>query len=267
MCLSLYRLSIGGKWSFFYRRKWMIEKNTEYYQNENGVFKVETFEPVEEPHRGYYAIIPATVRYDKRLSANSKLLYGEITALCNEKGYCWASNGYFAKLYTVSKVSVSLWIKQLIDAGYIGSEINRGDNKQILSRYLRILNDPHKEKLNTPIKEKLKENITLINNTNNIYIDEIYKEYPSRCIVNNRSLSKSNKDKEKIKKMLKEKTKDEMIIHIKKYVRECARSKTFMMNFSTFLNQWPEVPDAPLNEYDRAEMENEAYLRKVRGGE
>lgn len=31
-------------------------------------------------HRSYYAIIPANVRYDKRLKPNTKLLYGEITA-------------------------------------------------------------------------------------------------------------------------------------------------------------------------------------------
>ena len=37
--------------------------------------------------------------------------------------------------------------------------------KEILNRYLTIVNDPIKEKFNTPIKEKFKDNNTLINNT------------------------------------------------------------------------------------------------------
>ena len=39
---------------------------------------------------GYYAVIPANVRYDKRLKPNAKLLFGEITCLTNKKGFCWA---------------------------------------------------------------------------------------------------------------------------------------------------------------------------------
>lgn len=118
--------------------------------------------------KSYYAIIPANVRYDKELTPNAKLLYGEITALCNEKGYCWASNSYFSELYNVSKVSVSKWINQLIAKGYIKTTIQyKEGTKEILNRYLTIVNDPIKEKLNTPIKEKFKDNNTVINNTKN----------------------------------------------------------------------------------------------------
>ena len=47
----------------------------------------------------YFGILPANVRYDKRLKPMEKILYTEITALSNAKGYCYATNSYFAKLY------------------------------------------------------------------------------------------------------------------------------------------------------------------------
>ena len=130
-----------------------------------------------EIKKSYYAIIPANVRYDENLTPNAKLLYGEVTALCNEKGYCWASNSYFAELYSVSNVSISKWINQLIKQGYLTSEIKyKEGSKEILYRYLRIVNDPIKEKFNTPptkvndpIKEKFKDNNTVNNTINNTY--------------------------------------------------------------------------------------------------
>ena len=89
--------------------------------------------------RSYYAIIPADVRYDTDVPSSAKLLYGEITALCNEKGYCWASNDYFASLYSVSKKSISRWIRVLISKGYITSQlIYKENSKEVLYRYLRI---------------------------------------------------------------------------------------------------------------------------------
>tara|TARA_R100000655_G_scaffold51305_1_gene88999 strand:+ start:21047 stop:21805 length:759 start_codon:yes stop_codon:yes gene_type:complete len=63
--------------------------------------------------KSYYAIIPAEVRYSTDISSSSKLLYAEITALCNKEGFCWASNSYFAELYKVSRGTISKWIKQL----------------------------------------------------------------------------------------------------------------------------------------------------------
>jgi hypothetical protein len=70
----------------------------------------------------FYAIIPASVRYDKRLKANAKLLYGEITALCNNEGFCWADNKYFSELYDVDHKTISRWISQLENAGYLKIE-------------------------------------------------------------------------------------------------------------------------------------------------
>jgi len=118
--------------------------------------------------KGYYAVIPASVRYDKELTPNAKLLYGEITALTNEKGFCWASNEYFANLYSVSKTSISAWISQLAKGKYITLEmIYKEGSKEILHRYIRLFEYPIQENLNTPIQENLKDNITSSNTTNN----------------------------------------------------------------------------------------------------
>ena len=76
----------------------------------------------------YYIIIPAEIRYDSRLKANEKLIYGELVLLAQETGYCWATNSYFANLYGVSKVTVSKWLSNLETNGYIKLEyIYNGD--------------------------------------------------------------------------------------------------------------------------------------------
>lgn len=124
--------------------------------------------------RNYYAIIPANVRYDRDLIPSSKLLYGEITALCNETGFCWAKTQYFQDLYGVSRVSIQKWLKSLEANGYISREVIYKENsKEVDKRVIRIVNTPDKEKLatpltkvNTPGKEKLTENNTSNNTIN-----------------------------------------------------------------------------------------------------
>ena len=115
----------------------------------------------------YYAIIPANVRYAD-LKPNAKLLYGEITALSNKHGFCFASNKYFAELYKVNKNTISSWISDLKNYGFITVKIERNVNNQITKRCIGIL-----KKMDNPIHEKLKYNTTSINTTsNNIYIKE-----------------------------------------------------------------------------------------------
>ena len=115
----------------------------------------------------YYAIIPANVRYSS-LKPNAKLLYGEITALSNKLGYCFASNIYFAELYGVSKNTVSRWLTDLKKLGFITIQIERNSNKEITKR---IIGSDKKD--DTPNDKKGKGNNTSINTTsNNIYIKE-----------------------------------------------------------------------------------------------
>lgn len=109
----------------------------------------------ESEKKSYYAIIPANVRYDKNLNANAKLLYGEITALCNERGYCWASNSYFAELYGVANETVSRWIKKLCDYGYVSLQHDY-DGKNITGRKIFIVDQATLTKTSRPLDKKIK---------------------------------------------------------------------------------------------------------------
>lgn len=115
----------------------------------------------------YYAIIPANVRYSS-LKPNTKLLYGEITALASKEGYCFASNRYFADLYDVTKNTISSWISDLHKAGFVSVQLIKEGN-QVIQRRIGIT-----QKGNTPITFKQEDNSTSINNTiNNISIREL----------------------------------------------------------------------------------------------
>ena len=90
-------------------------------------------------NKSYYAVIPANVRYDNDLQMGARMLYGELTALSNEKGYCWATNSYFAELYRVSNKTVSRWIRSLENKGYIFTQmVYKADSKEIEERRIYI---------------------------------------------------------------------------------------------------------------------------------
>ena len=94
----------------------------------------------KEDNPSYCAILKSDVRYDKRLTPNAKLLYAEITALANQRGFCWSSNSYFAELYGVSTTSISKWISQLIEFKYLEREIvYKKGTKGISKRYLSLV--------------------------------------------------------------------------------------------------------------------------------
>ena len=138
----------------------------------------------EEIKNNYYAVIPATVRYNKELKPAEKLLYGEITSLTNKMGYCFATNKYFADLYNVTNHTVSQWISHLEKKGYIQIDIIRNDKKEIKERRIFIHDIPYVQKntylyvlKNTePMYKKVQDN------NKNINKDDLYL-----FIINNSS--------------------------------------------------------------------------------
>ena len=125
---------------------------------------VEEVEMDEKPN--YYAIIPAEVRYDEKLRASEKLMYGEITALTYKTGECWASNSYFAKLYNTTPQAISKWILDLQKQGYIKIEYERQE-KQFKKRIIKV--STYIDRVSTNdyggYQQNIKENNTSINNT------------------------------------------------------------------------------------------------------
>ena len=136
---------------------------------------------MEKP--SFYAIIPASVRYNNEITANAKLLYGEITCLCNKEGYCWASNSYFAKLYNVSERTIVNWLNSLEKCGFITKKIIYKDgSNEVAKRIISIaeadlrqisppgeknFTTPHEKNFTTPGENNFTYNNIKTNNTSN----------------------------------------------------------------------------------------------------
>mgnify|MGYP003656110719 CR=1 FL=1 len=117
----------------------------------------------------YYAILSAEVRYDNRLKPNVKLLYAEITALCNMNKECYASNKYFSDLYNKSKGTISGWISELVKYNYIKvSYTYKQGTKEIDNRYIIISKGAIPNLSNGVCDKNLKSN-NIKDNTNTTY--------------------------------------------------------------------------------------------------
>lgn len=89
----------------------------------------------------YFSVLPSNVRYDDSLCPNEKLLFSEISSLCNKNGYCFANNEYFAKLYKVHKNTVSKWISHLKEKKYIKLLFTYKENSKAIDKRILTLGE------------------------------------------------------------------------------------------------------------------------------
>lgn len=121
----------------------------------------------------YYRVLTATIMYDKTLSPIEKLLYAEITGILEAGNECFASNGYFAKIFDRNETTISTILNKLEKKGYITITIfkEKGNERLIAindpllknqNRYFEKSNDPLLKNQNSYIynkRESIKESI------------------------------------------------------------------------------------------------------------
>lgn len=92
---------------------------------------------------GYYAILPSTILFNKKLKANEKLLYAVITSLANKEGYCYASNKYLAELLEAQPHTISIWISELREMGFLNLQMIKNEENKCIQRRIFPNDSPY----------------------------------------------------------------------------------------------------------------------------
>ena len=199
----------------------------------------------------YYAIIPANVRYNNSIQQGAKLLYGEITALSNKTGCCWAGDQYFMGLYKVSQATIQRWLTSLEKNGYIDRTVKYKDgSKEIEKRYIRINAYPilknentYTQKCEYPILKNEQENNTSINNINTRAnstlesdFEKLWKLYPKK-IGKKPALAAYKRAMSRKKNPATNRQIQDGIVAYRQLIKSKGTEKRFVKDGSTFFNQ------------------------------
>ena len=123
-------------------------------------------------------ILPTSILGDNNITPLERLLLISILSLCKQKGYCWATNEYFAELFNVRKQTISKSISSLSKNNYVKLKFDNGEknnSKRIIkiSEALTKIILGIKENMNTSINENHNQYNRYNNKKKNI-INEIY---------------------------------------------------------------------------------------------
>ena len=116
-----------------------------------------------------------------------------ISSLTAEKGYCYASNKYFAELFNTTEETISRKIKNLEDKNYITIEYEKRGT-QVISRKIRLtkISMDDYQKYQWTVDKNIKENNTSINNTSKKEINKERFKKPSLEDIKEYCLQRNN---------------------------------------------------------------------------
>lgn len=192
-----------------------------------------------------------------------------ISSLSAEKGYCFASNSYLAKLFDIDSCSISRKIKVLEDKGYITIEYSKR-GCEVVDRKIRLtkISIHDCQNCQSTIDENVKDNNTSINNINieeeiNKEEERLFDYYQNN--IGNLSPSQFERFNLFIDKYGKDKVKEAIDIscdnNVKtfNYFSSVLTNGTFKSKKEKVVPEWidKEIEQEELNEKELAELEKE----------
>lgn len=208
-----------------------------------------------------YQVIPRELIFDNTLSDRARFVYCYMASKPNDWEFLMTP---MAKEIGYSVDTLRKYINELIESGWLikGEQKNEGlfgsvtytlnstkisDTEK--NRYGEMptqhnIDDIH----NTDCKQEKEEIDKSISKKKAAYnanadvdefVDRMYALYPAKCPKRGTSLGKSQKDKGRIKSLLKTYSESD-IEFVFRWEIEQKYGKTFMLNFSTFLNNFPD---------------------------
>ena len=208
----------------------------------------------------FYSILTADVRYDERIGDFAKLLYSDLTARCNRKGYCWPTNEQLAEDHRKNARTIVRTLRELESAGYIATEVIRDQKNMVVERRiwldanaragLEFLRKPPDKNVTTPPDKNvkyIKENNININNPltptgESELFDEFWAAYPKHIAKKpaRRAWDKLHADRDLLDALL---TALEWQTRTEAWQRDGGR---YVPNPATWLNgrRWEDEPQA-----------------------
>ena len=134
--------------------------------------------------------------------------------------------------YSLGSAKIAPVVKKTTEGS---AEIDFGGSAEIAPNNVLV-------KTNTYNKEEKENKDNIIaerKEKDEVFIEKIYKLYPTKCPIRGTSLSKSHADKKRIKALLKKYTKEQILMVVENEIKN-KYGKYSLKNFSTFLNNFPD---------------------------
>lgn len=98
----------------------------------------------------FYVTLQNKVLENDTLTERAKLLYAFIESLSHQKGYCFATNKFFATNFKVSKSTINRHLVELKNANYVRMETVTEENGNKLRYIYPLLRQGGVSKMTTP---------------------------------------------------------------------------------------------------------------------